>query len=262
MPELPEIETIKTYLEPRLIGKSIKDIQIIESKQFIGDISDVIGTSVKRVERIGKVLIVRLSNNKFLNFHLKMSGQLFLNPKNENFKYVRVIITFDQNTHLYFLDMRKFGWVKVTNENELIRLNDVLSPTYTLLYLKEKVRTSHQAIKKLIMDQSIIAGVGNIYANDALFEAKILPSRNSSTLTDNEIQRLYRSIKNIIKEGIMRKGSSASQVYRLPDTSKGSYQDYFRVYRKEGHPCPVCNTPIQKAVIGGRSSFFCPHCQQ
>lgn len=111
------------------------------------------------------------------------------------------------------------------------------------------------------MDQSVMAGVGNIYANDALFEAQILPARISSTLTSDEIKRLFVSIKNIINEGIARKGSSASQVYRLPDGSKGNYQDFFRVYKKGGQPCIVCKVLIEKTIVGGRSSFFCPNCQ-
>lgn len=157
MPELPEIETIRTYLEPRLIGKVITNIQIIENKQFIGNINAVINTSVKRIERIGKVLILRLSNNKFLNFHLKMSGQLILNPINQNLKYVRIIITFDSNSHLYFLDMRKFGWIKSTNKNEYEILNDVLSSRYTLLYLTKK-NFKVQATYKKINNGSISYG--------------------------------------------------------------------------------------------------------
>lgn len=262
MPELPEIETIRTYLIPHLIGKQILSIQIQSPKQFIGNSNDIIGSSIIEVRRIGKILSLRLSNHKYLNFHLKMSGQLLLNPKSVNLNHQRIIIELSNENKLIFVDIRKFGWIKVTNEQEGIILNDVLSPTFTLLYFTKKIKSSRKPIKSLIMDQSIVAGIGNIYANDSLFEAGIDPRRLSSTLSESEAEKLYEAIKNIILEGIQYKGSSATHIYRLPDNTTGKYQERFRVYGREGKPCQRCHAPIKRIVIGGRSTFYCPLCQR
>ena len=261
MPELPEVETIRLYLANKLICKSIASIDIYEPKQFIGKPDDIIGQSITHLQRVGKVLNLGLSNNKFINIHLKMSGQLLLNPDLSKNSHSRILIHFKDGSYLLFRDFRKFGWVKITEKPENSTLIDVLSPDFSLPYLYKIVRTN-TPVKVLLMDQTKIAGIGNIYANDALFEAKIDPRRKSSSLSSEEVEKLYKSIKKVINEGIKYKGSSATQNYRLPDNSKGSYQHHFRVYKRDKLPCRICGTKIIRVVQAGRSTFYCPNCQK
>lgn len=261
MPELPEVETIRVYLENRLIGKSIASVEIFEPRQFMGSPDDIIGQSITHLQRVGKVLSLGLSNNKFINIHLKMSGQLLLSPDLSKNSHSRILIHFKDGSCLLFRDFRKFGWVKITEKPENSTLIDVLSRYFSLPYLQEIVRTT-TPIKVLLMDQTKLAGIGNIYANDALFEAQIDPHRKSSSLSSDEIKKLYTAIKKVINEGIKYKGSSATQNYRLPDNSKGSYQHHFRVYKRDKLPCRICGTKIIRVIQAGRSTFYCPNCQK
>lgn len=262
MPELPEIETIRLALAETLIGKTIDEVIVHIPKQFIGDKTRVIGTSVVALQRKGKYLGIKLSTNQFLTVHLKMSGQLFHHHEDISGKYTRVHLKLSDGSHLIFNDIRKFGWFKLSDLPDGPKGHDVLDPQFTEHYLADIIKNVNRAIKLVVLDQDKIAGVGNIYANDALFMAGIRPDRPAKSLTKSEIKKLYQAIKDVIAEGIKLKGSSASEVYRLPDGSKGGYQNRFKVYSRDGQPCLNCKTPIERIVIGGRSSFFCPNCQK
>ena len=260
MPELPEVETIRKYLHTKIIGKTIASVEVLNPKSFQGTVSDVLGKTVTDTYRKGKVNNIKLDDNTFLAIHLKMSGQLVYNGTTS--KSTRVILHFTDKDHLIFNDMRKFGWIKHTKKLEGTDAPDITRPEFTLDYFTKIVSATKKPIKTLLMDQDRIAGVGNIYANDALFSAKVRPSRIGNSLSSSEIRHLYKTVKDTIQEGIDNMGSSASDVYISPDGTKGSYQNHFKVYSREGEPCHVCGTPIIREKQGGRSSFYCHQCQK
>ncbi|MGB9883133.1 MAG: bifunctional DNA-formamidopyrimidine glycosylase/DNA-(apurinic or apyrimidinic site) lyase [Microgenomates group bacterium] len=286
MPELPEVETIRKNLEPNIIKKTIANIEILSKKNFLGNKKDVIGLKIDSITRYGKVLIFKLINplthkpsKKYLNFHFKLSGQLLYakNCKNPIFKNIipftktnkmpanttRVIIIFTDNSCLFFNDLRKFGWIKISDKPLIPKGVDVLSKNFTLEYFNKIIHSSKKPIKVFLMDQEKIAGIGNIYANDSLFKAKIHPLRPANSLNEKEIKNLYKAVINEINQGIKDQGSSgADEAFVLPDGSKGSHQRHFLVYQQEGKPCPRCQNKIQRIKHHGRSSFFCPKCQK
>ncbi len=287
MPELPEVETIKCQLKPNIIGKIISDIVILSPKNFIGNKKDVVNKKIVSINRYGKVLVFQLVNpltrepNNFvyLNIHFKLSGQmLFAQGVNKAvFKNIipftkgkimpanttRVVIEFTDGSGLFFNDLRKFGWIKISDQPLKPNGIDVLSKDFTVKYLTVIIKSKRGLIKVVLMDQDLITGIGNIYANDSLFLAKIHPQRLSNSLTEKEITLLYKAIKQTINEGIRDFGSSgADEAFILPDGSKGQHQRHFLVYQREKQPCLVCKTIIKRIKHNGRSSFFCPNCQK
>ena len=278
MPELPEVETIKRNLEPNIIGKIIFDIKILSPKNFSGDKKNALGKKIISIERFGKVLVIELNNKKYLNIHFKLSGQMLFAKNINKAVYenpipftkgnimpantTRIIIEFKDKSGLFFNDLRKFGWIKLTNKPEKPKGVDVLSKDFTFEFLK-KILPSKRPVKVALMDQDKITGIGNIYANDSLFLAKIHPQRLANSLTDDEIKKLHQAILQEIKTGIKDQGSSgADEAFILPDGSKGKHQRHFLVYQREGEPCLNCKTIIKRVKHHGRSSFFCPRCQK
>lgn len=279
MPELPEVETIKSFLQPKLIGKKIYQVKILTKKQFIGNPKKILHQKIIDTKRYGKIISFRLSNNTYLNIHLKLTGELlftkdknnpvfkeiipFANTNRMPGKTTRIIIYFDDNSALFFNDLRKFGWMKITVKPLIPKGIDVLSSDFTLSCFKKIIQSSHKPIKTLLMDQEKISGIGNIYANDVLFLAKIHPLRKSKTLNSSEVSKLYQSIKKIIEQAIKNKGSSgADEAYILPNGTKGKHQRHFLVYQRESQPCPECHQLIKRIKQNSRSSFFCPSCQK
>lgn len=285
MPELPEVETIRLQLQSKIVGKVIKDIKILEKKQFIGKKEDVIGKKIVSVERYGKLLSIKLcettstSNLVFLNIHLKLTGQIlyskdlthpifsqtipFTKTNKMPAKTTRIILKFTDGSGIFFNDLRKFGWMKVNLKPEIPKGVDVLSKQFTIDYLTKIIKSSNKPIKILLMDQEKITGIGNIYANDSLFLAKINPLRKAKSLKEGEIKLLYKSIKKIIEQAIKHGGSSgADEAFVQIDGSKGQHQRFFLVYQRENQSCLNCQTPIKRIKQNGRSSFFCPKCQK
>jgi formamidopyrimidine-DNA glycosylase len=267
MPELPEIETIKRYLEKDLIGRKIKDVKILNKKSFLGDKKKILNSKILKIERKGKMLIFRLNNSLNLVFHLKLTGQLlFLNPAPElvlGKKYTRVLFILDKG-FLVFNDARKFGWVKVLDDKDLNNeLSKIGKEPFDLnfKYLKEIFSKTKKPIKIVLMEQEKIAGLGNIYANEALFLSKIHPLKPANKLKDNEIRNLLSAIKKVIKKAIKLQGTSF-RFYVKPDESKGSYQEEFLVYQRKNEKCLRCQSKIKYVKIGGRGSFYCPVCQK
>jgi len=279
MPELPEVESIKIDLSTKIIGKTIAKVTIFEKKQFIGDPQQIIGQKINAILRYGKHLSIKLTNNLYLNIHLKLTGQ-FLFAKNlnqANFKYLipftgknnmpgkttRIIFNFTDNSGLFFNDLRKFGWIKIAPQPQIPEGVDVLSKKFTIQYLQTIFSSTRRAIKIVLMDQRKMAGIGNIYANDSLFLAKINPLKPANSLNKEKVANLYEAIKKVINEGIKDRGSSAAdEAFILPDGRKGSHQKHLLIYQKDGQPCPVCNAIIRRIKQGGRSTFYCPHCQK
>lgn len=266
MPELPEVETIRKSLLTFLVSKTVANILVAKAKQFIGDPLALKGYQIKDLTRHGKIMhwhLSRVEPNQTshelnINIHLKMSGRLSYIPT----EHTRVTFEFTDGSHLYFNDPRTFGWVKVTNIPEITKGVDVLSPLFTEDYFIKQVSTQTRDIKTVLLDQDLMAGIGNIYANDALWEAQINPFAKAKNISLKKQLSLYKAVKVVIAEGIKRGGSSKTWVYRLPNGASGDYQNHFRVYDQEGKPCKRCNTIIKRVSKNGRSSFMCSSCQK
>lgn len=263
MPELPEVETIRKKLIPYIVGKKITKIEVLNPKNFIGKVDDVIGKEVIGLSRIGKYLAIELSGELFLNIHLKMTGQIFIHKKyKEPDSNTRIIFHFDDESVMFFNDMRKFGYVKVDTKKEKQYFVDLLSSDFSFEYLSSKIKKTKKSIKAFLLDQEIVAGLGNIYVNDALFLAGILPTRTTNSLTKNEIDKLYRSIIFVINEGVKMGGATAKDKgYVQPDGGHGKYQNFFKVYSREGQKCLDCDSKVVRIKQNGRSSFYCEKCQ-
>ncbi|GIW62370.1 MAG: formamidopyrimidine-DNA glycosylase [Patescibacteria group bacterium] len=277
MPELPEVETIKKQLEGHIIGKQIADIRLFDKLSHNKIKVSVANETVENIVRLGKGLIIQLSNQKAIALHLKMTGQLlYTNKSRFNLagtviqlpnKHTKAVIIFTDNTKLFFNDIRRFGWIKVDKLDAIkswqffIHLGqDALKILYQDFF--ELVSNSNQSIKDLILDQSKIAGIGNIYANDALFLAKINPFKKAKQLKSSDIKALYQSMKIVLAEGINHKGTSKLNFVDIFG-QKGNYQKHALVYNKEGQLCPNnCGAKIKRLKQKGRSSFFCPNCQK
>lgn len=282
MPELPEVETIRGQLEKFLIGHTIVDVKINDQKIFNGDTKDVIGAKINSVRRFAKVLCIDLSNGYSITSHIKLTGQYIYRgsnlkfPKNISKKIVggvpgnhtHVIFCLDKGGNLYYNDIRRFGWIRVIRTDEVTTSGFVskLGPEpfngLTPEKFKEIVSKSKRPIKIVIMDQEKIGGVGNIYANDALWLSKISPKKSANSLTQEEEKNLYDAIHHVLKVGI-EKGGASELSYVTPDGGEGEYQKYFLAYAKEGTICPRCKREkFKKYFLGGRGTYSCSYCQK
>lgn len=280
MPELPEVEVVRLYLDQHLLGQSISKLDIITPKSFIGDSNLVLGQKIVKTSRLGKQLSLHLSNGLILLFHLKMTGQIILGdlvfghptPKEDRSslpnKSTRLFFTFKDSQRLYFNDQRKFGWLRLMTTSQLLDFQkdlglDLLDPKFTSAYLFEQLKKSRRPVKLLLLDQHFFAGIGNIYANDALFLAKIHPLKPANQLSLKEASLLTTSLKKVIKDSIKAGGSTAKDnLFLRPDASFGQNQFNFQVYQREKEPCLLCQTPIKKIKIANRGTFYCPQCQK
>ncbi|MCJ7805774.1 bifunctional DNA-formamidopyrimidine glycosylase/DNA-(apurinic or apyrimidinic site) lyase [Patescibacteria group bacterium] len=283
MPELPEVETIKRSLQKSIVGKKIIGIEVILAKQFQGEKRDVVGTNIQGIERKGKILKISLSNGKNLLIHFKLTGQLVWVPKkgervtlghpvpfagsNLPAKTTHIIFDIDEG-QLFFNDLRQFGWIKVLDEagvvKEVGKLGaEPLDKEFSEEYLKQIFSRTAKPVKVVLMDQEKIAGVGNIYANDALFEAGISPTSPAKALSETQIKKLRESIIKVLEDGLKYGGSSAAdEAYIKPTGEAGEYQKHFRVYQREGQKCSKCGRTIKRINLSGRGTFFCPICQK
>jgi len=277
MPELPEVETIRRQLEPKLVGQTISSVEILNPKSFIGNPQKIIGKKIVSLTRIGKQLSINLSGDWIILAHFKMTGGLFFKPT----KYTRVIISLNKTNspsfskrglggdlNLYFSDLRKFGWLRLFTQKSLKEFQkdlgiDALSPDFTLDYFYRQLQSSSRPIKLILLDQTKMAGIGNIYANDALFLSHIHPLTTSKAITKAKAKKLFFNLQKIMSESILHGGSTArDRGYIMPDGNAGTHQDHFLVYGKAGQPCPVCSAKIKREKIGGRSFFYCYKCQK
>jgi len=271
MPELPEVETIKKDLSRLVVGRKILGITTDSPKQVQPSLMVVrkamMGAKIKKIERRAKLLQIFLSNGKILAIHLKLTGRLLVRkkgtPKDD---WQRVVIALSSNRELRFADLRKFGWMRlIENEKELEKLLSEFGPepldSLDLRKFKTILASTNRPIKIVIMDQKKIAGVGNIYANDALFLAKIDPRRPAKKITEKETKKLYQALEKVLRAGIKYRGAS-DQYYLDALGRKGSYQDHYLVYQREGRKCLDCRGKIRKIRLGGRGTFFCPRCQK
>ena len=280
MPELPEVEVVRLFLDSHLIGKTISDLNIITPKSFIGDPKKVVNQKIIKTSRIGKQLSLYLANGLVLLFHLKMTGQIILGefifghptPKEDKSilpnKSTRLVFTFSDNSQLFFNDQRKFGWVKLLTQNELADSQknlglDILSSKFTPKYFYQQLQTTSRPIKSVLLDQAKFAGIGNIYDNDSLFLAKINPFTPANKINFAQASTLCRFLKKIMLDSIKAGGSTAKDnKYIHPDGSVGQNQFNFQVYQREGEKCYNCKTIIKRITLNGRGTFYCPKCQK
>ena len=287
MPELPEVETVRRGLSELIIGKVIKASSHDTPKSFPNLMADVhhfmISAKVTAIRRRAKVLMIDLSTDYSLVIHLKMTGQLVFVGTNERFgaghpndslvnalpdKSTRVTIDFNDGSYLFFNDQRKFGWVKLMPTLEIPNLPfmqkvgpEPLEADFTTEQFKARfTRRARTNIKAAILDQSVIAGVGNIYADEALWGAKIHPKRLTGSITDIEFNSLYSELREVMNLSI-EKGGSSNRNYVNAEGKRGSYMDFARVFRREGLPCPRCGAIIEKLRVAGRGTHVCPICQ-
>jgi len=288
MPELPEVETVKRGLFKLVVGKTIKSVLSDTARSFPNATADVeqflVNAKIIDVRRRAKVLLIDLSTKYSLVIHLKMTGQLVFVDKVERFaaghpndslvgqlpdKSTRVSIEFTDGSHLYFNDQRKFGWVRLIPTDEVQNIDfmkrvgpEPLEADFTANdFAKCFEKRLGATIKAAILDQSVIAGVGNIYADESLWGAKIHPARKVGSIFKSEFNKLYTEIRLVMNLSI-DKGGSTNRNYVNAEGKKGSYMDFARVFRREGLECPRCGTEIIKIRVAGRGTHICPNCQK
>lgn len=288
MPELPEVETVRVGLHGLIIGKTIESSSSDWPKSFPNAPADVSsflhGATVTDVRRRAKVLMIDLDTHYTLVIHLKMTGQMVYRAKGTAFgaghpnesligelpdKSTRVILTFSDESVLYFNDQRKFGWVKLYPTIEVPNIAfmqkvgpEPLSADFTQSHFRERLsKRPNTNIKAALLDQTVIAGVGNIYADESLWGAKIHPSTLVKNLTKAKTHLLYTELRYVLALAI-EKGGSTDKNYVNAEGKKGSYMDFARVFRREKLPCPRCGTIIEKSRVAGRGTHTCPSCQK
>jgi len=269
MPELPEVETIKNELTPHVVGHSVTGITLfwdgIVRQPLVEEFrSRLIGQRIVRLGRRGKYLIFNLDGEEALIIHLKMSGSLLLKSSAEADKFNRAVIHLEGGIGLYFHDPRKLGGVWLVKDmNEIVgKLGpEPLEADFTPEVLAQRLDNRSAPIKALLCDQSFIAGIGNMYADEALFAAKIHPLRSGKSLSRGEIKRLHRAIKQVLWAAIGNKGASVD-TYIRPGGELGTAHFQFQVaHYLSGKLCPVCSTPIERIAVRNRGTYFCPKCQ-
>ncbi len=271
MPELPEVETIRRQLEREVIACRIIKIVIHRPTILLGDSNHLQAQALRSVRRFGKLLVLDFENGYSACVHLKMTGRLTLQSSTESVPiHTHLEFHLQPNktwNRLTFSDVRRFGYVHILPSAQVESLPFIRSlgkePLKDLSFqeFQTVVQQTARGIKTVLLDQTKIAGIGNIYACEALWIARVHPLRSSKTLTSSEQQRLFVAIEEVLQEGIARGGAS-DNTYRDLLGEKGNYQQFFKVYGRNGEPCVRCESPIERMVIGGRGTWFCPTCQQ
>jgi len=283
MPELPDIETIKKGLAKKIIGKEIVDIKIETTKSFQGDKENILGAKIEEIGRRAKLISMKLSNGFNLLFHLKLTGQLIYVENGERMAgghpshdwhaklpntNTRLIFTFKNGSKLFFNDLRKFGWCKVLTDIELREIFEgygvePFTSDFTVDYLLRKAKKiPNRNIKQFLTDQEIIAGIGNIYVDESLFLAGVLPTRKLRDLSMAEWQKINVSVLKVLKLGL-KYGGTSDRDYVNALGVKGGMQNYLKVYHRVGQPClGGCGGVVKRMTIGGRGTHYCPTCQK
>lgn len=272
MPELPEVETIAQSLSLKLKGLEISSIRIIYPpvlrNEDLSIINDLKGRKVVGVRRRGKMLLIDLEKELSFLIHLKMTGQLLFYPREEPLdKHTHFVLSFkDENNELRFRDVRKFGFISCLRTfnascaDELENLGpeplEIKFPAFKKLFQSRKAR-----LKSLLLNQNFIAGIGNIYADEILFKAKLHPLTPASHLGDDDLKRLLMAMRDVLRKAIIHRGSSIRS-FTNDEGKRGEFQDYHQVYGRESLSCFICGKKIERLRLGGRSSFFCPRCQK
>ncbi len=273
MPELPEVESVRRQLEPALVGRRFERVRIDDSRLVrpfdpAEVAAELEGERVVAVERRGKYLIFRFESGRVLLIHLRMTGSLRHAPAAllDDDPHRRAVVTLDDGSDVAYRDVRRFGTWLLLEPGEVdpylgARVGEEpLDALFTSVRLGERLAGRRISLKAALLDQRTLAGMGNIYADEALWRARLNPLRPAADLDEAELERLHRAIRAALEQGLARQGSTLRD-YRLPDGSGGTMQDEFRVYGRGGEPCERCGTPIARTRVAGRTTWFCPTCQ-
>ena len=282
MPELPEVETVRTDLKRKLLNKRIKEVEvrlpkIVRPKNFAATLTQ---NSFVDVTRRGKLIIFHLKKKGFMLVHLKMTGQLVFRDHDQFTvgghsqkgmgmdlpnKYSHVIFKFEDESQLFFNDLRQFGYLKIVNQTELNKVLakfgvEPLEPEFTPEKWQKLTENRRTNIKAILLNQAVVTGIGNIYADEVLFASHVLPTRTVNTLTTREKTAIYKNIRLILQKAIDHRGTTFND-YVDGDGKKGSFIQFLKVFHKNGEPCPDCGAIIQKTRVVGRGTHFCKNCQ-
>jgi len=267
LPELPEVETIRSQLAPRLEGRTLARVEILDPRltrpyDLFEVAEELEGDRILAVERRGKYLLLRLESGIGLLVHLRMTGAFHWDPVSHE----RAVLELEDGARLVYRDVRRFGTWLVLEDAEiepyLAMKNgpEPLGPRFTGRWLAEQLARRKAPLKAVLLDQRVVAGLGNIYADEALWRARLDPLTPANEIGAAQVVRLVRAIRAALRTGIARQGSTLRD-YASPDGASGSMQEEFRVYGRDGEPCPRCRTTITKTRVGGRGTWFCPRCQ-
>jgi len=285
MPELPEVETIRQDLKKKILSKKIKNVLVTKkarTNQKHGAFAKILqGKKFVDIDRIGKLLIFVLPNKKYLLIHLKMTGQLIYQKDKKVIpgghhdlstvgdlpnKSTRLSFEFSDSGKLYFNDIRRFGYLNIVDNKELEKIKskfgiEPLQKDFTLDNLKKVLTGRKTSIKAILLNQQLISGIGNIYADEICFDARVLPNTSVSKLTGQQIIKLYKSTEKLIKKAIEMRGTTFNN-YRDSDGNKGNFVKYLKVYGRTGLKCKRCSGIIEKTRVAGRGTHYCPKCQK
>jgi formamidopyrimidine-DNA glycosylase len=274
VPELPEVETVRSTLEPVLVGRrldrvEIRDPRLVRPYEPLEIAAELEGEVVAAVERRGKYLIFRFESGRVLLIHLRMTGSVRHAPGGilDDDPYRRAVVRLDDGSDVAYRDVRRFGTWLVVEAGELepylsARLGgEPLGAGFTARVLADRLRGRRAPIKAAVLDQRTLAGMGNIYADEALWRARIHPLRPAGELDPAEVRRLHSAVRRALEAGIARQGATLRD-YSTPDGARGRMQHEFKVYGRGGEPCERCGTPIDKIRVAGRGTWYCPACQQ
>lgn len=285
MPELPEVETIRRDLEKKIIDKKIVDIfvsskaRVFPSKNMF--ITKLKGNKIKKTDRIGKLLIFGLTDESYLLIHLKMTGQLIYQcgekiiggghsdkeiPQILPDKSTRIVLDFSSGEKLFFNDQRRFGYMKIVDKKTLEKEKnkygiEPLRSNFTLENFQKVLESKKTSIKAILLNQKLIAGIGNIYADESCFWAGVRPDKKADKLTKTEIKKLYQSLEKVIAKSIQERGTTFNH-YRDSDGKKGNFVRFLKVYGRGGEKCVNCNSVLKKNKVAGRGTVFCLKCQK
>jgi formamidopyrimidine-DNA glycosylase len=274
MPELPEVETIRLALEPHVVGRTFERVEIADPRlvrpfEPVAVAAELEGERVAALDRRGKYLVVRFESGRALLIHLRMTGSLRHAARGGlgDDPHRRAVVNLDDGSDVAYRDVRRFGTWHLLEPSEIDEYlgrrlgGEPLERTFTARRLGEQLANRRAPIKAALLDQRTVAGLGNIYVDEALWRARIHPLREAGTLDSDEVAALTRAIREALRAGIRRQGASLRD-YAQPDGRRGSAQERFRVYGRTGEPCPRCGTPIDKIRTGGRGTWYCPNCQR
>jgi formamidopyrimidine-DNA glycosylase len=264
MPELPEVETFARTLRPALTGKRVTGARLLWKRTLAVPDADtfqarIAGQTIQGTSRRGKFLILQLSPD-YLCIHLRMSGDLRIEADTEAIEaHDRLLLSLDDGSRLAFNDTRKFGRAWLVDDPDSVTGSlgpEPLEEAFTPASLYQALHARRRQLKPLLLDQTFIAGLGNIYADESLHRARLHPQTPSQSVSPEQAEALWHGIRTALQEGIRRNGASIDWVYR-----GGDFQNYLRAYQRTGQPCPECGTPIERIIVGQRGTHFCPVCQ-
>jgi formamidopyrimidine-DNA glycosylase len=273
MPELPEVETVRRGLEKWCVGRTITGVEILHPRatnpKSLAALSELNSAQISQLSRRGKYLWFHLDRPYALVAHLGMSGQFRIQDSGtSDEKHLRARFTLDNNQELRFIDQRTFGWLALSGFDESVPVlveqiaPDIFDAAFNRKELKAKIREKRSEIKRVLLDQSVMSGVGNIYADESLWRAKINPSTPCNEITPSKLEALLKAVESVMSKALVEGGTSFDSLYINVNGESGYFEHSLEAYGRTNQPCSRCGTPIERKVIAARSSHFCPNCQR